>query len=104
VFGPSAWSPNLLYPLLTSATSSRRLSTALAHWQDDRSPRVLRTHFHAYARRIYVKTFRAGIGLWRALPSYPALPPLMRFLFVGPAFCLQLPPDSTSRWTPLPFG
>jgi len=29
---------------------------------------------------------------------------LMRFLFVGPAFCLRLPSDSTSRWTPLPSG
>ena len=38
------------------------------------------------------------------------LQPLMRFLFVGPKFCplevlpsaIRLPPDSTSRWTPLP--
>jgi len=29
---------------------------------------------------------------------------LMRFLFVGPALCLLLPSDPTSRWTPLPFG
>jgi hypothetical protein len=28
-------------------------------------------------------------------------PPYIRFLFVGPGFCLQLPSDSTSRWTPL---
>jgi len=28
----------------------------------------------------------------------------IRFLFVRPAFCLQLPSDSISRWTPLPFG
>jgi hypothetical protein len=28
----------------------------------------------------------------------------IRFLFVRPAFCLQVPPDSISRWTPLPFG
>jgi len=73
-------------------------------WQDDRSPRVLRTHLPAYARRIYVKAFRAGIGFWRYLPSHPALAPRMRFLFVGPAFCLRLPPDSISRWTPLPSG
>jgi len=25
----------------------------------------------------------------------------MRFLFIGPGFCLKLPSDSTSRWTPL---
>jgi hypothetical protein len=29
---------------------------------------------------------------------------LIRFLFVRPALCLQLPPDSTLRWTPLPFS
>jgi len=29
---------------------------------------------------------------------------LNRFLFVRPAFCLRLPSDFTSRWTPLPFG
>jgi len=38
----------------------------------------------------------------------PALTPLctasIRFLFVRPSFCLQLSPDSISRWTPLPFG
>jgi hypothetical protein len=28
----------------------------------------------------------------------------MRFLFVGPGLCLQLPSDSTSRWTPLLFS
>ena len=70
--------------------------------QTGRSPRVLRTHLPAYARRIYVTTFRAGIGIGRELPSHPVLTPRMRFLFVGPAFCLRLPPDSTSRWTPLP--
>ena len=30
--------------------------------------------------------------------------PYMRFLFVGPEFCLWLPSDSTSRWTPLPLA
>ena len=28
----------------------------------------------------------------------------MRFLFIGPGFCLRLPSDSTSRWTPLPLA
>jgi hypothetical protein len=36
--------------------------------------------------------------------SYPTRPPPMRFLFVRPEFCLRLPSDSTSRWTPLPSG
>src|SRR3990170_3801510 len=35
----------LLCPRLTSARSSRPLSTSVAKWQTDRSPRVLRTHF-----------------------------------------------------------
>lgn len=38
-------------------------SMALAQRQADRSPRVSRIHFPAYARRIYAQTFRAGIGL-----------------------------------------
>jgi hypothetical protein len=31
--------------------------------QIGRSPRVMRTHLHAYARRIYGHAFRTGIGL-----------------------------------------
>jgi hypothetical protein len=72
--------------------------------QTDRSPRVMRSHLRAYARRIYVRVFRASTGLGRYLPARPALPPRMRFLFVGPAFCLRLPSDSASRRTPLPSG
>src|SRR6188472_2445138 len=61
-----------------------------------RSPRVLRTHRHAYARRIYVIAFRTRIGLRSFAPAHPAMPPRIRFLFVAPALCLQLPPDSQS--------
>ena len=32
-------------------------------WQADRPPRVMRSHLHAYARRIYARAFRAAIGL-----------------------------------------
>ena len=32
------------------------------------------------------------------------LKPFMKFLFVRPRFCLRLPSDSTSRWTPLPLA
>jgi hypothetical protein len=35
---------------------------------------------------------------------HPDCMPHMRFLFVGPALCLQLPSDPTSRWTPLLFS
>jgi len=41
----------------------------------------------------------ASIGLLALL-----LPASIRFLFVKPAFCLQLPSDSASRRTPLLFG
>jgi hypothetical protein len=41
-----------------------------------RSPRVLRTHLHAYARRIYVTAFRTCIGLSILWPADPAVPPL----------------------------
>jgi len=30
---------------------------------------------HTYTRRIYVRTFRASIGLWRYWPSHPVRPP-----------------------------
>jgi len=64
----------------------------------------MRDHLPAYARHIYATTFRAGIGLWRYWPSHPVVSPRMWFLLVRPAFCLRLPSDSTSRWTPLPSG
>jgi len=72
--------------------------------QPCRSPRVLRTHFPAYACRIYVMAFCASIGLCRSWTAYPAMPPHIRFLFVRPAFCLGLPSDSQSPAKPLPLA
>jgi hypothetical protein len=72
--------------------------------QVGRSPRVVRTHLHTYARRIYGRAFRTGTGLWRHWTPHPARTPRMRFLFVGPVLCLRLPSDPTSRWQPLPFN
>jgi len=43
--------------------------------QQARSPRVLRTHLHAYACRIYVVAFRASTGLRRCWPPHPTTPP-----------------------------
>jgi SAM-dependent methyltransferase len=57
-----------------------------------------------YATKEYVTPFRASFGLRRYMPPYPAVPPPIRFLFVRPALCLRLPPDSRSPATPLPFG
>ena len=71
--------------------------------QGNRSPRAMHTLFPAYARRIYVTSFRVSTGLRRSLPPCPLMPPRIQFLFVRPAFCLRLPSDSTSRQTPLSF-
>lgn len=36
--------------------------------------------------------------------SSSIIQPCSQFLFVEPGLCLQLPSDSTSRWTPLPLA
>jgi hypothetical protein len=43
----------LIWPLLTSGGSSPHLAMTVALRQTTRSPRVLRTHLHAYLCRIY---------------------------------------------------
>ena len=51
-------------------------------------------HLHLYVRVVY----------W-ASPCPAGLPRtscLMMFVFLGAEFCIRLPSDSTSRWTPLP--
>src|SRR5690625_4267413 len=63
MFRPSARSMGLLCRLLTSVDPSHRLTTMVALWQIDRPPRVIRSHLHAYACRIYVHAFRIGMGL-----------------------------------------
>ncbi len=94
-------------PIMPSADFCQSIGPPLggpSTGQIDRSPRVMRTHLHTYARRIYVRAFRTGIGLQRHMTPYPARPPRIRFLFVKPVLCLRLPSDPTSRWQPLPFG
>src|SRR5688572_16451717 len=66
----------LLRPLLTSDSASADLSICVAQRHAVRSPRVLRTDLHAYARRIYVTAFRTRIGLCIFWPAHPAVPPL----------------------------
>jgi len=68
--------PRLLWPLLTSANASEDLSIPVAQRHAGRSPRVLRTLFPAYARRIYDIVFRTRIGLRIFLPAHPTMPPL----------------------------
>src|SRR5580704_2725251 len=57
--------------------------------QTARSPRVLRTHLHAYACRIYVIAFRASIGLRLCLPPHPTTPPLSASCSSGQRFALS---------------
>ena len=102
LLGSYRFVPDLLCLLLTSAWISRHLSVSVALWHPCRSPRVLRTHLHAYACRIYAASFCASIGLCRNSPAHPNASPRIRFLFVRPAFCLGLPSDSQSPTTPLP--
>ena len=85
----------LLWPLLTSGDPSQRLTTPVAQRQTARSPRVLRTHLHAYACRIYVTAFRASTGLCVYWPAHPAVPPLSASCSSGQRFAfgfLQIPP------------
>ena len=93
---------HLLRLRLTSARSSRRLSTRGSTVANVQISQGNSRDLPAYACRIYVTAFRASIGLWQSLLPHPAVPPLIRFLFVRPAFCLGLPSDSRSPATPLP--
>ena len=52
----------LLWLLLTSDDASENFAILVAQRHAARSPRVLRTHLHAYVRRIYVVSFRVRIG------------------------------------------
>jgi hypothetical protein len=89
----SCW--RLLWPRLTSGDSSQRLSTPVAQGQTARPPRVLRTHLHAYACRIYVTAFRASTGLCVYVPAHPTVPPLSASCSSGQRFAcgfLRIPP------------
>ena len=64
---------------MASADFWRSISTPLdadSTGQIARSPRVLRTHLHAYVRRIYAASFRVSIGLQRYSSPHPDAPPL----------------------------
>ena len=61
------------------------------------SPGVRRVTFAPYTRRIYVPPIRVVSGFGSLCPLAPGDPPRMRFVFLGPELCLQLPSHSTSR-------
>ncbi|MCL4765310.1 MAG: hypothetical protein KJZ80_03665 [Hyphomicrobiaceae bacterium] len=57
-----------------------------------------------YADRIYGRPIRGASGFELYGPLALARSPHMRFLFVRPALCLQLPSDPRSLRAPLLFG
>jgi hypothetical protein len=86
MFGPSVRGA----PTMTSAdfwpTIPPPLDASSPVGQQTRSPRVLRTHLHAYACRIYVVASRASTGLRRYGPPHPATPPLSASCSSGQRF------------------
>src|SRR6202042_3905138 len=66
----------LVWPLLTSGHSSPHLAMKVALMQTTRSPRVLRTHLHAYLCRIYAATLLCKYWALHLLACSPAASPL----------------------------
>jgi hypothetical protein len=102
MFGPSDRSKVLLWPLLTSAEPSEPLTGFIVpNGQRCRPPRVRVTASAPHPPHLLGNHLMAtGFVLSRGLTLAPQ--PRMRFVFLGSGFCLRLPSDPTSRWTPLP--
>ncbi|SPA15072.1 hypothetical protein CBM2633_A50728 [Cupriavidus taiwanensis] len=104
MFGPSAPTARLVWPLLTSAPPSQRLSTPVAHHGSsadlpgyDAPTFTLMPVGSTPHHSVQV----LGFG------NYGYLTPirrLIRFLFVRPALCLGLPSDPQSPGEPLPLA
>jgi len=105
----AGWLDLLIWPLLTSAdhkasclqpprpgisaSAGRQISPGNAHDLHPIYPPHIQTYPPGWLSGFEDHSRLARICL-----------PRMRFLFVGPGFCLQLPSDSASRRTPLLFG
>jgi hypothetical protein len=72
--------------------------------QSNGLPRVRRVTFVPDTCRIYGCTLRVILGFGFLGPLARMQTPHMRFLFVRPALCLQLPSDPGLLRTPLLFG
>lgn len=75
----SLFGPSVSLPTTASADFWPSISTPLSvdsTRQIARSPRVLHTHLHAYARRIYGTALRTCIGLCIFMPAHPTVTPL----------------------------
>src|SRR5258706_1681319 len=96
-------SRELLCRLLTSASPSRHLSVTVVRDRLADLPGYCALTFTlmpaAYTPKLSVQVLD-----FEDICLLIQLARLMRFLFVGPALCLRLPSDPTSRWTPLPSG
>ncbi|KIA76077.1 hypothetical protein DB43_BF00020 [Parachlamydia acanthamoebae] len=75
----------------------------VALWQVNRPPRVRRVTFLLMPVGSTSQCSVQVLGFNVPCRLTP-LCCLIRFLFVRPAFCLRLPSDSTSQWTPLPLA
>jgi hypothetical protein len=103
MFGPSSVGP----ATEASAVIRRPIPTpygAGSTRQDDGLPRVRRVTFVPYTCRIYGCTLQVILGFGFLGPLARMQTPHMRFLFVRPALCLQLPSDPGLHRTPLLFG
>jgi hypothetical protein len=69
-----------------------------------RPPRVRAITFISYICQIYCMGFGQCWTLFCYANSSAPSQPLIWFLFIRPRFCLRLPSDSTSPWTPLPLA
>ena len=98
------------FPFMGTMTSADfpQLSRASLHRLTVSVPCGISTGKHNDLRLIYLPYLRCGV---RAVLDFVLLSKLVHphirliwFLFVRPRFCLRLPSDSTSRWTPLPLA
>lgn len=100
MFGPSPVDP----ATTASADSCRPVPTPLDAGSTPetrgRPPRVRRVTFVPYTWRIYGRTLRVISGFGSFGPLARTQTPPMRFLFVRPTLCLQLPSDPASRRRP----
>jgi hypothetical protein len=98
MFGPSGGFVALMWPLLISATIA---DSIVLHGQTGRPPRVsVAASAPPPPHLLRHRLMAMGFALSRKLAPVPQ--PRMRFVFLGSEFCLGLPSDPTSRWTPLP--
>jgi len=73
------------------------LSVASLHGRLSRPPRVRRVTFLPYTRRIYAPSVRMASGFGSFGPLAHLQDASMRFVFLGPGVCLQLPSHPASR-------